>query len=61
MQHFLNKCAKPSQPVDGGPAVHLTDFKSDLIFAFEWSRDGRHLACARGIVTSDAVLFSNFS
>ncbi|HEY0378272.1 MAG TPA: protein kinase [Pyrinomonadaceae bacterium] len=50
-----------SQPVDGGEPVQLTNFKSDLIFAFEWSRDGRQLACARGIVTSDAVLFSNFS
>jgi Tol biopolymer transport system component len=50
-----------SQPLDGGPPVQLTNFKSDLIFAFEWSRDGRQLACARGIVTSDAVLFSNFS
>ncbi len=50
-----------SQPLDGGPAVQLTNFKTDLIFAFEWSRDGRQLACARGIVTSDAVLFSNFS
>ncbi|HWS98792.1 MAG TPA: protein kinase [Pyrinomonadaceae bacterium] len=50
-----------SQPVDGGEPTQLTNFKSDLIFAFEWSRDGRQLACARGIVTSDAVLFSNFS
>ncbi|HKQ50738.1 MAG TPA: protein kinase [Pyrinomonadaceae bacterium] len=50
-----------NQPLDGGPAVQLTNFKNDLIFAFEWSRDGRQLACARGIVTSDAVLFSNFS
>jgi Tol biopolymer transport system component len=50
-----------SQPVDGGKPVQLTDFKSDLIFAFEWSRDGRQLAVARGIVTSDVVLFNNLN
>jgi serine/threonine protein kinase/Tol biopolymer transport system component len=50
-----------SQPVDGGKPVQLTDFKSDLIFAFEWSRDGRQLACARGIMTSDVVLFNNLN
>jgi Tol biopolymer transport system component len=49
-----------SQPIDGGKPVQLTDFKSDLIFAFEWSRDGRQLACARGVATSDVVLFSDF-
>ncbi|HKR01677.1 MAG TPA: protein kinase [Pyrinomonadaceae bacterium] len=47
-----------SQPVDGGKPVQLTDFKSDLIFGFDWSRDGRQLACARGIVTSDVIHFS---
>jgi Tol biopolymer transport system component len=50
-----------SQPVDGGKPVQLTDFKSDQIFAFEWSRDGKQLACARGIVTSDVVLFNNLN
>ncbi|MDT4897018.1 MAG: eukaryotic-like serine/threonine-protein kinase [Acidobacteriota bacterium] len=48
-----------SQPADGGKPVQLTDFKSDQIFAFEWSRDGKQLACARGIMTSDVVLFNN--
>jgi serine/threonine protein kinase/Tol biopolymer transport system component len=47
-----------SQPIDGGNPVQLTDFKSDLIFSFDWSRDGRQLACARGISVSDVVLFS---
>jgi serine/threonine protein kinase len=48
-----------SQPIDGGKPVQLTDFKSDQIFAFEWSRDWKQLACARGIMTSDVVLFNN--
>jgi len=49
-----------SQPIDGGKPVQLTDFKSDLIFAFEWSHDGRQVASARGVATSDVVLFSDF-
>jgi len=48
-----------SQPLDGGKPVQLTDFKSDLIFSWDWSRDGR-LACARGSQTSDVVLISDF-
>ena len=47
------------QPVDGGKPVQLTDFKNDLIFAFEWSPDGKHLALARGINTGDVILFSD--
>jgi Tol biopolymer transport system component len=44
-----------SQPISGGPAKQLTDFKTDQIFAFDWSRDGK-LACARGTVNNDVVL-----
>jgi serine/threonine protein kinase/Tol biopolymer transport system component len=47
-----------SQPVDGGPPKQLTDFKSNLIFFFDWSRDGKQLALARGSVTSDVVLIN---
>ena len=42
------------QPLAGGEPKQLTNFKSDLIFSFDWSRD-RQLACSRGIVTSDVV------
>jgi hypothetical protein len=48
-----------SQPVDGGAARQLTDFKSDLIFSFDWSRDGKLLACSRGITTTDVVLIND--
>jgi Tol biopolymer transport system component len=48
-----------SQPVDGGPPKQLTDFKSDLIFRFDWSRAGRPLIIARGNISSDVVLISN--
>jgi eukaryotic-like serine/threonine-protein kinase len=43
-------------PLDGGPPKQITDFKTEQIFQFAWSRDGRWLALARGSVTSDVVL-----
>ncbi len=48
-----------SQPVAGGEPKQLTNFKGDLIFDFDWSRDGRDLACARGIVSTDVVLLKS--
>jgi len=47
-----------SQKVDGGPAEQLTDFKSDRIYSFEFSPDGKSLALARGNSTADVVLFN---
>ena len=49
-----------SMPVDGGAAKQWTDFKSDTIFFFDWSRDGRQLATARGHWTSDVYLIKGF-
>ena len=48
-----------SQPLDGGPPKQLTDFKSDHIFRFNWSSDGKQLVLARGSVSSDVVLISD--
>lgn len=48
------------QPLDGSPARQLTDFKTDRIYNFAWSRDGQQLACVRGAETSDVVLLSGF-
>jgi eukaryotic-like serine/threonine-protein kinase len=45
-------------PLDGSATKPLTDFKSDLIFYYDWSRDGKRLAFARGLVTNDAVLIT---
>lgn len=47
------------QPLAGGLPKPLTDFKSDMIFHFDWSRDGKQLALSRGIATADVVLISN--
>jgi serine/threonine protein kinase/Tol biopolymer transport system component len=49
-----------SQLLDGGAPKQLTDFKSDQIFSFDWSRDGKNLAVVRGRDGSDVVLISNF-
>jgi serine/threonine protein kinase len=49
-----------AQPLDGGPAKQLTNFNSDLIYSFAWSRDGKQLALSRGKRNSDVVLISDF-
>ena len=48
------------QPIAGGPAKQLTDFKSGHIFGYSWSHDGKQLAVARGSTSSDIILISNF-
>jgi TolB protein len=49
-----------AQPIDGSPARRVTNFTEDRIFAFDLSRDGNDLLCARGSVTSDVVLITGF-
>jgi len=49
-----------SQWLDGGPPKKLTDFKENGLRHFAWSRDGKQLALARGILTSDVVLIRDF-
>jgi serine/threonine protein kinase len=48
-----------SRPIDGGPPKQLTNFDSDQIFFFGWSRDGQ-LALSRGVETRDVILLTNF-
>ena len=49
-----------SQPIGGGPAKQLTDFKAEEIFYFDWSRNGEHLAFVRGSQFGDVVMISSF-
>ena len=49
-----------SQPLAGGPPKQVTNFTSDRIFSYAWSRDGKQVAIARGADTSDVVLVTNF-
>jgi Tol biopolymer transport system component len=46
------------QPLDGGPPVQITNFDSQTIGDFAWSRDGRHIAITRSVRSRDAVLIS---
>ena len=49
-----------SQSIDGGPPQQLTDFKSDKLFSFAWSTDGKQLAVSRGVDANDVILITNF-
>ena len=48
------------QPLSGGPAQQLSNFKEDGVTHCEWSPDGKQIAIVRGAATSDAVIISNF-
>jgi Tol biopolymer transport system component len=48
-----------SQPLSGGPPSQITDFKTDYVGHFDWSRDWKFLAVARYSVSSDVLLMSN--
>jgi Tol biopolymer transport system component len=48
------------QPLAGGQPRQITNFQSGLIFSFDWSRDGRQLAVARGTTSQDAILMKDF-
>ena len=48
-----------SQPIDGSAAKQLTNFKSDLIFTFDISKDGKSLAMSRGTLSNDVVLIAD--
>ena len=47
-------------PLDGGKPVQLTNFKTDQIFWFAFSQDGKQLALSRGTETSDVILIRDF-
>ncbi len=49
-----------SLPLGGGAPKQLTDFKTDQIFWFDFSRDGKQLALSRGRQTSDVILIRDF-
>jgi serine/threonine protein kinase/Tol biopolymer transport system component len=48
------------QPLTGGPAQQISDFKQGGVFRREWSHDGKQVAIVRVTATSDAVIISNF-
>ena len=50
-----------SQPLDGKPGRQLTTFKSDQIYRFSWSPNGKKLVVGRGHSESDVVLLGDTS
>jgi Tol biopolymer transport system component/DNA-binding winged helix-turn-helix (wHTH) protein len=48
------------QPINGGAARPLTDFRNGIIYNFAFSPDGSRLYVARGYPIHDAVLIKNF-
>lgn len=48
------------QPLDGGEPVELVEFETDRVFGLDWSHDGKHLACVRGLWTTNVVLIRDF-
>jgi Tol biopolymer transport system component len=48
------------QPIDGAAPKQLAAFENDQIFGHDWSRDGKYLACVRGLWTTNVVLVKNF-
>ena len=47
-------------PLDGSPPRQLTNFKSEFIRNYAFSRDGRRLAVSRGLEINDIVLIKDF-
>ena len=45
-----------SQSIEGGVPRQVTNFKSDLIFAFDLSPDGKQMTLSRGTVSNNVVL-----
>ncbi|MDQ3253007.1 MAG: DUF5050 domain-containing protein, partial [Acidobacteriota bacterium] len=49
-----------SQPVDGGKPMQLTNLQGDQTFRFDYSPDGKWLALARGRMSDDVIMISDF-
>jgi Tol biopolymer transport system component len=47
------------QPIEGGTPKQLTKWRAAPIHSFDWSRDGKWLAYADGLLTSDVVLIKD--
>jgi len=48
-----------SQPLDGSPGKQITNFTTERIGDFHWSRDGKTLGLIRGHTDSDVVLIND--
>lgn len=48
------------QPISGGEPGQLTDFKSDIIYNYTFSQDGRRLIISRGHYGVDVLMIEEF-
>ncbi len=48
------------QPLAGGAPRQVTHFNSELIFDFDWSKDGTQLLISRGNVEQNVILIAGF-
>jgi len=48
-----------SQPLDGGKPKQLTDFKSDRIWEYDWSRDRNQLLLLRQTFNTDVAVLND--
>lgn len=48
------------QPLDGGEPKLMAEFETDRVFGLDWSRDGKYLACVRGLWATNVVLIRDF-
>jgi Tol biopolymer transport system component/DNA-binding winged helix-turn-helix (wHTH) protein len=49
-----------TQPLEGGPPKKMIEIDADRVLDFDWSPDGKQLACIRGIWTRNIVLVTKF-
>lgn len=48
------------QPLNGNPPTQLTNFTKHRLYNFAWSPDGKQLAVARGKLSTDAVVITDW-
>ncbi len=48
------------QPTNGGKPFQITDFNSDELFYFDWSRDGKSIAYSRGTAINNVITIDSF-
>lgn len=44
------------QPLAGGLPIKLSDLNGESLFSFDWSRDGKRIAIARGFTATDTTI-----
>jgi Tol biopolymer transport system component/DNA-binding winged helix-turn-helix (wHTH) protein len=59
-ENSINSSKIRIQPTGGGEPKTLIEFPADRIFGFDWSGDGKTIACVRGFWAANAMLIKEF-